>query len=228
MNFDLFLENFASALLGGSFWSFGIAFVAGILSSSVCPCTLPMGIGVAGVVSSAEAKSRKKGLLLSFFFFLGIVTSLVLLGLVSTRIGEYLTDSFGKYWSLFMAIISILAGIIAFLGPRFQVDQLQALRRPGLVGAFSYGFIFSLGTSAAPLLVLLTIAAAQSNLEYSLMLALFFGIGRGLPFLLVGFFAGFTMRLARINLGRKLIQGISGVALFIVGGYFFRTYLLFS
>jgi cytochrome c-type biogenesis protein len=59
-----------------------------------------------------------------------------------------------------------------------------------LVGSFLYGFIFSLGTSAAPLLLLLTVAAAQARPEYGFILALAFGIGRGLPFLLAGIFAG--------------------------------------
>ena len=63
-----------------------------------------------------------------------------------------------------------------------------------MIGAFGYGFIFSSGTSAAPLLVLLTVAAAQANAANGLLLALAFGIGRGLPFLLVGLFAGVVVR----------------------------------
>jgi cytochrome c-type biogenesis protein len=228
MTFDDFLLNFSSSLTSASLWSLGIAFAGGILSSSVCPCTLPMGLGVAGMVSSGEAKSKKQGLFLSFAFFFGIVINLLLLGFISTRIGEFLTESFGKYWSLGMSLIALIAGIVAIVGPRFKVAQLQALRRPGVLGSFSYGFIFSLGTSAAPLLLLLTIAAAQKDLMYSMLLAFVFGLGRGLPFLLVGFFAGLTMRLARINIARKAIQITSGVVLLIVSGYFYRMYLLFS
>ena len=75
-----------------------------------------------------------------------------------------LTESFGRYWALMMVFISLIAAVIAFYGPRIQVNKLAALRRPGLGGSFLYGFIFSLGTSAAPLLLLLSVAAATADL----------------------------------------------------------------
>lgn len=43
----------------------------------------------------------------------------------------------------------------------YGLPQLEAWRRPGLVGAFGYGFIFSLGTSVAPLLLLFTVLTSQ-------------------------------------------------------------------
>ncbi len=48
---------------------------------------------------------------------------------------------------------------------------------------------FSLGTSAAPLLLLLSVAAAKQTQFMVFILALAFGIGRGLP-LIVSAFAG--------------------------------------
>jgi hypothetical protein len=51
-----------------------------------------------------------------------------------------------------MALLSLTAAILAFWGPRLKSYQLAGLRKPGVAGAFLYSFIFSLGTSAAPLL----------------------------------------------------------------------------
>lgn len=73
------------------------------------------------------------------------------------RLGILLTETLGQYWALSMALISAIAAVIAFYGPRLQVTKLAALRRPGVGGSFTYGVIFSLGTSAAPLLLLLTL-----------------------------------------------------------------------
>lgn len=61
------------------------------------------------------------------------------------------------------------AAVTAFWGPRLRVQKLASMRRPGLIGTFLYCFIFSLGTSAAPLL-LLTVAAAQARPEYGFIL----------------------------------------------------------
>lgn len=225
MTLEDFLRSFGSSLPEGSLLSLGIALVAGILASAVCPCTLPVGLGMAGVVGASESQSRKAGFLIALAFFLGIVVNLTLLGAVAGRLGTILTESFGRYWALAMAVLSLAAAILAFWGPRLSVDRLAALRKPGLAGAFSYGFIFSLGTSAAPLLLLMTVAATQANPGYGAVLAFVFGLGRGLPFLLVGLFAGVLIRLTRIGVWRRAIQTVSGCALLFVSAYYARAFV---
>ena len=225
MTLDEFLRNFDSVLSEGSVMAFGVALAAGVLASAVCPCTLPVGLGMAGVVGTSENQSRRAGFLIALAFFLGIVVNLTLLGAVAGRLGAILTESFGMYWALTMAVLSFAAAIFAFRGPRLQVDRLAALRKPGLAGSFGYGFIFSLGTSAAPLLLLLTVAATQAEPRYGALLAFVFGLGRGLPFLLVGVFAGALIRLTRIGIWRRAIQAISGFALLFVGVYYARAFI---
>jgi cytochrome c-type biogenesis protein len=158
-------------------------------------------------------------------FFTGIVTNVAFLGSVAGRLGAILTESFGRYWALGMALISFVAAVAAFWGPRLSIERLASLRGSGLSGAFLYGFTFSLGTSAAPLLLLLTVAAAQARPDYGFILALAFGIGRGLPFLLAGLFAGTLMRFAHISLWRQKIQFISGCILILVSFYYARAFV---
>ncbi|RUL83553.1 cytochrome c biogenesis CcdA family protein [Tautonia sociabilis] len=225
MTLEEYLRQFGSSLSDGSLPALGVALVAGILASAVCPCTLPVGLGMAGVVTASESQSRRVGLLVALAFFLGIVANLTLLGAVAGRLGAILTESFGRSWALTMALVSLVAAIVAFRGPRLNVDQLAALRRPGLAGSFGYGFVFSLGTSAAPLLLLLTIAATQARPGYGAVLAFAFGLGRGLPFLLVGLFAGALVRLTRIGAWRRAIQAASGAALLLVSAYYARAFL---
>lgn len=131
-------------------------------------------------------------------FFFGIVINLTVLGAIAGKLGELLTEAFGQYWAIGMALVSFIVAAFAFLGPRLKTPQLEHLRRPGVIGSFIYGFIFSLGTSAAPLLLLLTVAAAQRSVETGFVLAVFFGIGRGVPFLLIGFFAGLITKFAEL------------------------------
>lgn len=126
-----------------------------------------------------------------------------------------------------MAIISAMAAAIAFYGPYLRVTQLEALRRPGIGGSFLYGVLFTLGTSAAPLLLVLSIAAAKGNVIFGLFLALAFGLGRGLPFLIAGLLLGGLIKsLAKLSWLRKSIQVISGFALLFVCGYYIRIYLI--
>lgn len=225
MTLDAFLERFASTLPVGSLWALAIAAVAGIMASAVCPCTLPVGLGMAGVVGGSESQGKRSGFLIAVSFFAGIVVNLTILGAVAGRLGIILTETFGRYWALGMAVVSFIAAVAAFWGPRLNVESLAALRRPGLAGSFLYGFIFSLGTSAAPLLLLLTVAATQARPEYGFILAFAFGIGRGLPFLLAGLFAGVLMRFTRLGSWGRAIQMLSASALVFVSVYYVRVFV---
>ncbi len=224
MTLDAFLERFASSLPQGSVWAVLVAVMAGVVASAVCPCTVPMGLGVAGMAGGSAGKSRRAGFLVAAAFFAGIVTNLTILGSAAGRLGAFLTEAFGRYWALSMALVSFVAAVAAFWGPRLSSEKLESWRGAGLAGTFLYGFIFSLGTSAAPLLLLLTVAAAQARPDYGFMLALAFGIGRGLPFLMAGLFAGALMRFARLNSWTWAIRVASGCALAFVGLYYARVF----
>lgn len=225
MTLEDFLHGYGSSLPLGTLWAAGVALLAGMVASAVCPCTLPVGLGVASVVGSSAARNRRDGFWIAVAFFAGMVSNLTLLGVVAGRLGAILTESFGRYWALSMVVISFAAAVAALWVPRLNTDSLAALRRPGLAGTFMYGFIFSLGTSAAPLLLLLTVAAAQARSEYGFILAFAFGIGRGLPFLLAGLFAGVLMRFTRLGSWQRAIQILSAGALVFVGAYYVRVFV---
>lgn len=225
MTLEKFVEQFSHALSHGSFFSLLIAALAGIISTGVCPCTLPVGLGIAGLVSSNTEKKSNRGFFIALAFFCGIVFCLALLGALAGRLGIFLTETFGQYWALAMALISAIAAVAAFYGPRLNVKRLEAIRTPGVGGSFVYGLIFSLGTSAAPLLLLLSVAAAKANPLFGFTLALFFGIGRGLPFLIVSAFAGAVTQFAQLTWLRRSIQIVSGLALLFVCYYYVKVFI---
>src|SRR2546425_11813153 len=106
MTLEAFLGQFGSQLSGGLLLALGIALVSGIVASAVCPCTLPMGLGMAGIVGSSESESPRRGLVIAALFFTGIVVNLTLLGIVAARLGAMLTESFRRDLGLTMAGLS--------------------------------------------------------------------------------------------------------------------------
>lgn len=224
MTLEAFLRQFAGQLGTGLFAPLAVALFAGIVASAVCPCTLPVGVGIATVSGATEGQSKRMGLAVAAAFFFGIVVNLTMLGALAGRLGAIATEAFGRYWTLGMAVLSLLAAILAFWGPRLSTTRLEALRRPGIAGAFGYGFVFSLGTSAAPLLLLLTVAASVGDPLYGTVLAVAFGIGRGLPFLIIGVFASALMRFVRLERVRRPVQIVSGAALLLVSAYYARAF----
>lgn len=160
-------------------------------------------------------------------FFGGLVLSLVTLGVIASYAGRLMTR-----WSVAFAIgtatVSLVAGLAAIFGPiiRRRIPDPEISQRSGIAGAFLYGLGFSVATvttSAGPLLLLLTIAAAIGRPMYGAVLSLSYAIGRGLPFLLLGLFAGVVGTwFARLGRARRIGEIVSGVALVILSLYFFR------
>ncbi|MDP3767120.1 MAG: cytochrome c biogenesis protein CcdA [Dehalococcoidia bacterium] len=222
MTLDEFLRDVGSG--HGFLVALGVSFLGGMVSSAVCPCTLPVGLGMASVAGASEVQARRQGLKIATAFFAGIVINLTVLGALLGRLGALTTESFGRYWALAMAILSLLAAGAAFRGLGLKLSQLEALRRPGLAGAFGYGFVFSLGTSVAPLLLLFTVSAASGRPEYGFLLAFTFGLGRGLPFLLAGLIGGAVTRFTGLGRWGRAIQVVSGCTLVAVSIYYANTF----
>lgn len=204
----------------GSTYALGITFVAGMVASAVCPCTLPVGLGVASVASASEAGKQRSGLYIAAAFSAGVVASLTILGALAAQLGALTTEWFGRNWALGMAVVTLAAALAAFIWPRVKLDRLASWRRPGMAGAFLYGLAFSVGTSVAPLLLLLTVAAAAERTEQGILLAFVFGLGRALPFLLVGYAASALTRVARIGVWSRVLQIASGIILLGLSGYY--------
>lgn len=225
MSLEQFVQQFSQVLANGSFYSLIIAAGAGIITTGICPCTLPVGFGIAGLVSSNTENQTNRGFMIALGFFCGIVACLSVLGALAGKLGIFFTVTFGQYWALSMALISAIAAVVAFYGPHLSVSKLATIRRPGIGGSFVYGLVFSLGTSAAPLLLLLSVAVATANPIYGFVLALSFGIGRGLPFLIVSGFAGAITKFAQLTWLRRSIQIASGIALLFVSYYYIKVFI---
>ena len=166
-------------------------------------------------------------MLLSLSFFCGLIFSLVILGIVAAYLGRLLTR-WSVAFAIGTAIFSLVAGLAAIFGPtlRRYIPDPEISQRSGIAGAFFYGLSYSVATvttSAGPLLLLLTIAAAIGRPIYGAVLSLSYAIGRGLPFLLLGLFAGTVGAwLARLGRVRRVAEVISGGALVILAIYFLR------
>lgn len=171
--------------------------------------------------------SGRTGLPIAVSFFAGITLSLLVLGTAAAYFGRLLVK-WSASFAVAAAVLSIAAGVIALFGPalRRHISNPNVKKRGGIGGAFVYGLFYTvatLTTSAGPLMLLLTIAAAVGKPVYGAALSLAYGIGRGLPFLLVGLFAGRVSGwLARLERGRRVAEVVSGLALIGVGVYFVR------
>lgn len=196
--------------------------------------------GVAGSVESDALSHqprwrslalRAPGLRLSAAFASGLVLSLVVLGTLAAAVGQLLT-AWKFAFAIGTAMLSFAAGLALLMGPvlRRRVPNPGVRQRTGIVGAFVYGILYSVATittSAGPLVLLLTVATAVGNPAYGALLSLGYALGRGIPFLLLGIFAGAAGRwLARIGKYIRPAEIVSGLALVGLAVYFVRFAVL--
>ena len=164
---------------------------------------------------------------LSVSFFLGLVLTLTALGTTAAVVGRLLAG-WKAAFALGAAGVTLGGGIAALIGPAFRrwLPAPKVRQRGGVIGAFSYGLLYSLATittSAGPLVLLLTLAAAMGRPPYGAALSLSYGMGRGLPFLALGILAGRAAEwLEPLNRARRTAEVVSGVALLGLSAYFVR------
>lgn len=239
MNPAEFIQRLSASVEQNLLIAMLVATVGGGLSTSVCPCTMPTGIGLVGYVggtasdaaaSSAAPSPRvmRRGLL-SLVFFMGLVLSLTAVGIAAARAGQVFTQS-APAFSVIAGVLLGVMGSATLAGPwvRRRLPDPVVRQRGGLVGAFGYGIAYSVATitsSAGPLMLLLTVAAALGRPWYGAALSFAFAVGRGLPFLALGYGAevgGTRLQpwLARLDRGRRSFELASGVALLALAGYF--------
>lgn len=203
-----------------------VAAFAGLVSFA-SPCVLPLVPGFLGYVTGLTGetlaeKPRGKTLTGAMLFVVGFTGVFVLGSIFLTTAGRVLVE----HRTLLMRVgggVVILMGLV-FLGVGSQREARITWRpRAGLVGAPVLGAVFALGwapcigPTLAAVLVMAT-ATADPQVWRGVVLAVAYGLGLGLPFILVA--AGLD-RAGRasgwLRAHQRSIRVVGGVVLVLVG-----------
>ena len=189
-----------------------VTFLAGLFSF-LSPCTLP--ILPAYFAFTFQAK-RDRVTIMSIAFFLGLATTIVVLGASATALSRFLFGYLSLLTSL-GGVLIIVFGVMSFFGIGFS--GMQLLERPvgGIVGSYLYGATFALGWSACvgPILgALLTMLATQGiAVAQGALLAFVYALGLGTPLIIISTY------FSRLGNGSRFWQVIKGKAYFVtIGG----------
>ena len=205
------------------------AFLAGLLSF-LSPCTLPIlpayfayTFGTQGA-EPGEVAARRSSLsvaLTSVAFFLGLATTLSLLGAGATALGQLLFQHLDRV-TLVGGLVVIAFGVMSLLGKGFAGARLNGRPAASLAGSYVYGATFAIGwsTCIGPILgALLTLlatgglAAAQGAL-----LAFVYALGLGAPMIAIALFfnrLGSGTRFWRFARGRGFELRVGGRTLYL-------------
>jgi cytochrome c-type biogenesis protein len=223
--------------------NFFVAFFGGFLTF-IAPCVLPIlpayigylsGVGSQKQVASPILKSRV--FLNSLFFVLGVLIVFVLLGLTATTAGKYLyiyrrpVQIFGGL--LLVALGLHMAGLfrIGLFARELRFHISRQITRFEFFNSFLIGLVFGFGWTPCigPILAVILFWASQAETFWrGFFLLLSFGLGLGIPFLLLSLFTEQIMnRLRRFQQTFAAVEIIAGIFVLGVGVLLLGDWLVY-
>src|SRR5712671_2887474 len=224
--------------------SFGVAFLAGLVSF-LSPCVLPLvpmylaQLVGHSVSQSADGQQERPPHLTTFLhalvFVLGFTLAFVALGATASTLGSFLRAhqfQLRQIGGILLIIIGLhLAGVLRL--PFLYWQKRFAFRpvRPSYPASLLIGVIFAIGWTPCISLVLgsvLGLAATAATLQEGVLLLLFYSLGMGLPFLLLGLGLDQVSRLLKWlkpHLGK--IEVGTGVVMMLVGVMIYFNWLVY-
>ena len=163
------------------------AFFAGILSF-LSPCTLPL---LPAYFAFSFQASKNNVVTMTVAFFLGLATTMVLLGATATALSYFLFRNL-QILTQIGGLLIVIFGVMSLLGFGFSGMQFQSRPEATVVGSYVYGATFSLGWSACigPILgSIMTLLTTQGmGILQGTLLAFIYALGLGLPLIIVATF----------------------------------------
>ncbi|VAX14576.1 hypothetical protein MNBD_GAMMA24-1598 [hydrothermal vent metagenome] len=237
---DIFANWLSPWLNNGSLLALPLVILGGLVTA-FNPCCLPMYPAVFGFFGASCCKNidadkqqttcAQDGMVLStaFPFVLGMASATALMGLLTASLG-WVFGQFTVEFRLLLAGVPLIMGLhlLGFLplpvsASHLHPRQIDTSRKwHGLATAYTAGLVFSLAIvpCATPILLsILTLVAMQGDPVYGTLLMFVYGLGAGLPLLLIGHGLARFQHLLATPVQQRRIRKLSGILLLGVAVY---------
>ena len=204
-----------------------IALAAGLVSF-LSPCVLPLVPGYLAYVganadsASNDKPARRRLVLGSLLFVAGFTSVLVALMAAAGSIGIWLIEWEGIITRV-MGVVVILMGIvfIGFFSKMQMTKKLRVKPRVGLLGAPLLGIVFAIGWTPClgpTLATIMSLSLQQGSVSRSVVLALAYSLGLGIPFVLAAIgFGWMTRTMTFFKRHIRVVNLIGGGLLILIG-----------
>jgi cytochrome c biogenesis protein CcdA len=215
----------AGALSGGNLVALPLAIAGGVVTG-LNPCCVPLYPAAAASCCATRGDRARAALGPASAFVAGVALATTLLGIVAALAGRAMVGLGGwARYAIALVPLAMAVHLFGWLRVRFPVIGGPGTRH-GMAGSFLAGLALSfvLAPCGTPVLAsVLSYAAYQGSVTYGALLLFLFGLGAGLPALLIGTAAGaLALRFDAAGL-RPWVDRVTGVMLLGVGFYLLWT-----
>lgn len=168
--------------------TFLLAFFAGLISM-----TSPCGIALLPTFFSFVFKDRKKAVLMTSAFSLGLLVAFTIFGLMAGFLGNFF-NAYKLTFAVLSGFILIFFGILLFFNFGFTIFnfKLDYGKGKSFFSVAALGFFFGVGWTpcVGPILVgILILAANTSTVLNGTLMLIFYGIGVVAPLIVLAYFS---------------------------------------
>jgi cytochrome c biogenesis protein CcdA len=168
--------------------TFLLAFFAGLISM-----TSPCGIALLPTFFSVAFKDRKKAVLMTSAFSLGLLIAFTIFGLIAGFLGNFF-NTYKLTFAVVSGFILIFFGILLFLNMGFTIFsfKLDYRKEESFFSVAALGFFFGVGWTpcVGPILVgILVLAANAATVLNGTLMLIFYGIGIVAPLIVLAYFS---------------------------------------
>lgn len=233
--FEILPSSFSADSLSGLLGSgnlglaFLIALAAGFLTS-LSPCVYPIIPITLSVIGARRYESTFQGFLVSLSYVAGMVALYVALGILFSSVGILFGSVYRSPYVLmavgllFLFFALSMFGVLNWILPESTLQRLTKVGGTGLRGAFLMGLVSGLIASpcTGPVLAfILTLISGQGNLATGSVLMLAYGVGMGIPFLILGTFSSTISRLPKSGAWMNVVKFVFAFFMLAASAYFF-------
>ncbi len=233
MNVETFASQLGSGQIAGVA-SFGVAFLGGLVAG-FGPCVLPMLPAVFGYVTGTVVRDPAgersgvmlaRGLGLSAVFVLGMSLVFATIGAAAGLLGRALMFGAWSYYAV--AAICVVLALQMLDVIDLRLDRFNALlpvkrpKRRGVIGALLFGMLFGLVASpcSTPILAAIAaIAATTGSAAKGGALLFVYGLGKGVPLLLLGVASGSLGVMRKVSAITPVLTKLGGAGLLGAAAY---------
>lgn len=211
-----------------------LAFGAGVVVS-FSPCVYPLVPVTLGFIGAGSGCSRKRALILSLVYVLGIALTYSLLGVIAALSGKIMGSLVDRAALYFVAgNICLVMGlsmfgafkinIFGFLSRGAKGVVEHSHRKGGIVQALFLGLFSGLiiGPCMGPVLAgILAVAGTTGNVVYGALLLFVFAWGMGALLVIAGALSGVINKAFKVSPRLQWMERFWAIMLFVAAEYFF-------